>query len=49
MESGGGVAHLDEAQYQLVPGTLINVPPGHVHAFRFQQHTQGWVPRWPMS
>ena len=43
VESGGGTAHLDDARYPLRPGTLINVPPGHVHAFRFQQHTQGWV------
>lgn len=43
VESGGGTAQLDDARYPLRPGTLINVPPGHVHAFRFQQHTQGWV------
>lgn len=43
VQSGGGTAHLDDARYPLGPGTLINVPPGHVHAFRFQQHTQGWV------
>lgn len=43
IESGGGVAHLDGERHTLFPGALINVPPGHVHAFRFTQHTQGWV------
>lgn len=43
IESGGGVAHLDGEQHTLAAGALINVPPGHVHAFRFTQHTQGWV------
>lgn len=43
IESGGGVAHLDGEQHALAAGALINVPPGHVHAFRFTQHTQGWV------
>eukprot|EP01041_Mallomonas_annulata_P016616 gene16616-34605_t len=43
IESGGGVAHLDGEQHALAAGALINVPQGHVHAFRFTQHTQGWV------
>ena len=43
VESGAGAAHLDGEQHPLQPGALINVPPGHVHAFRFTQHTQGWV------
>lgn len=43
VQSGGGVAHLDGEQHALFPGALINVPAGHVHAFRFTQHTQGWV------
>ena len=43
IESGGGVAHLDGERHALFPGALINVPPGHVHAFRFTRHTQGWV------
>lgn len=43
VESGGGVAHLDGETHTLFPGALINVPPGHVHAFRFTQHTEGWV------
>ena len=41
--SGGGVADLDGERHALAPGALINVPPGHVHAFRFEPHTQGWV------
>ncbi len=43
IESGGGVAHLDGEQQPLASGTLVNVPPGHVHAFRFEPRTQGWV------
>ena len=43
VESGGGVAHLEGEKRPLFAGALINVPPGHVHAFRFTQHTQGWV------
>lgn len=43
LESGGGVAHLDARTAELVPGALLNVPPGHVHAFRFTPGTQGLV------
>lgn len=43
VESGGGVAHLDGEQQPLARGALVNVPPGHVHAFRFEPRTQGWV------
>lgn len=43
IESGGGVAHLDGEKHTLWPGALINVPPGHVHTFRFTRDTQGWV------
>jgi AraC family transcriptional activator of pobA len=31
----------------LVPGSLVNVPTGHVHAFRFKRSTQGWVTTLP--
>ena len=41
--SGGGLAHLDDQSTPLTPGCVVNVPPGHVHAFRFEQGTQGWV------
>ena len=43
IRSGGGVAHLDGQALPLVPNALVNVPPEHVHAFRFTQGTQGWV------
>lgn len=43
LTSGGGMAHLDGHAQPLRPGALVNVPPGHVHAFRFTQGTQGWV------
>ena len=40
---GGGTAELDGESVRLQPGSLVNVPAGHVHAFRFRKHTQGWV------
>ena len=43
VQSGGGIAHLDDHAVALSPGCVVNVPPGHVHAFRFEQGTQGWV------
>ncbi len=43
VEAGGGVAHLDGERHALQAGAVINVPPGHVHAFRFTSDTQGWV------
>jgi AraC family transcriptional activator of pobA len=43
IQSGGGVAQLDGVTYALTPGSFVNVPPKHVHAFRFQKDTQGWV------
>jgi AraC family transcriptional activator of pobA len=43
VESGGGLAHLDEQAVPLTPGCVVNVPAGHVHAFRFEKGTQGWV------
>ncbi len=43
IESGGGVAHLDGERHALQAGAVINVPAGHVHAFRFSSDTQGWV------
>ncbi len=41
--SGGGTVELDGASLSLSPGSLVNVPAGHVHAFRFHKDTQGWV------
>lgn len=43
VQSGGGVVQLDEATVTLSAGALVNIPPGHVHAFRFERGTQGWV------
>lgn len=43
VQSGGGWAQLDDHATALTPGSMVNVPPDHVHAFRFEQGTQGWV------
>jgi AraC family transcriptional activator of pobA len=43
LSGGGGSASLDGVSSPLTAGWLVNVPPGHVHAFRFQPGTQGWV------
>jgi len=43
VKSGGGVVNLDETRFQLNAGSCVNIPPGHVHAFRFEPGTEGWV------
>lgn len=43
LESGGGNASIEERQYTLSPGDLINIPVGTVHGFRFEPGTTGWV------
>lgn len=43
VKSGGGEVQLDGASYALAAGSLVNIPPGHVHAFRFERGTEGWV------
>ncbi len=43
VQSGGGTTSLDGTTKPLIAGSLVNVPPGHVHAFRFTQGTSGWV------
>lgn len=43
VRAGGGAASLDGVVHSLLPGSLVNVPTGHVHAFRFKRNTQGWV------
>lgn len=43
IRSGGGHVNLDGVNTVLMPGSLVNIPPGHVHAFRFEKGTQGWV------
>lgn len=40
---GGGVAHLEGRAETLRARSLVNVPVGSVHAFRFEPGTQGWV------
>ncbi len=43
LQSGGGTAHIDGRIMPISPMTLVNVPPGDVHAFRFEPGTQGFV------
>lgn len=47
LQSGGGEASLDGVVQPLVAGSLVNVPVGHVHAFRFKEGTKGWVTTLP--
>lgn len=41
--AGSGTVELDGTVWPLTSGSLVNVPIGHVHAFRFRKNTQGWV------
>jgi AraC family transcriptional activator of pobA len=43
VQAGGGEVQLDDVTVPLSPGSLVNIPPGHVHAFRFERGTEGWV------
>lgn len=43
VQSGGGEVKLDDVTIALSAGSLVNIPPGHVHAFRFERGTEGWV------
>ncbi len=43
VKSGGGIVTLEGQTFHLKPGSLVNVPLGHVHAFSFTPNTQGWV------
>jgi len=43
LRSGGGMLHLEGHALPLAAMSLVNVPPGAVHAFAFEQGTQGWV------
>lgn len=43
VHSGAGSAHLEGRQIPFGERTLMNVPPGSVHAFRFEPDTQGYV------
>jgi AraC family transcriptional activator of pobA len=39
IRSGGGMAHLDGKAIPLGANVVVNVPPEHVHAFRFTHGT----------
>lgn len=43
VEKGGGSVTLDGKTHALTKGSLVNVPPEHVHSFRFEKDTRGWV------
>lgn len=43
LESGGGVATVEDGQVNLHPDTVLNIPRGVVHGFRFLQGSRGWV------
>lgn len=43
VQSGSGTAYLAGQQIPFADGTLMNVPHGVVHAFRFSPDTQGFV------
>jgi AraC family transcriptional activator of pobA len=43
VEKGGGSVTLDGKAHPLSQGSLVNVPPNHVHSFRFEKDTRGWV------
>jgi AraC family transcriptional activator of pobA len=43
LREGGGTLHLEAETLALAPMSLVNVPPGEVHAFAFEPGTQGFV------
>jgi AraC family transcriptional regulator, transcriptional activator of pobA len=43
LQKGHGVADLEGERVALSPMSLVNVPPGDVHAFSFEPGTQGYV------
>ncbi|MBL8309025.1 MAG: helix-turn-helix domain-containing protein [Burkholderiales bacterium] len=43
LTAGRGSVQIDEGSHVLTPMSLVNVPPGDVHAFSFQRGTEGWV------
>ena len=43
VDDGGGHAQVEESQFSLRPDTLVNLPAGAVHGFRFEPGTKGWV------
>jgi AraC family transcriptional regulator, transcriptional activator of pobA len=43
LRSGSASLHLEGQALPLASMSLVNVPPGAVHAFAFERGTQGWV------
>ena len=43
LHAGRGVLTIDSAEAELLPETLVAVPSGCVHAFRFDTDAEGWV------
>lgn len=43
LESGSGVLATDGSRAELVPASLVALPSGCVHAFRFAPDAEGWV------
>jgi len=43
LRSGSGTLRLEGQALPLAAMSLVNVPPGAVHAFAFERGTQGWV------
>ena len=43
LTAGKGTVQIDGQMHPLLPMSLVNVPPGDVHAFSFQRGTEGWV------
>lgn len=43
LTAGRGSVQIDGRSQPLAPMSLVNVPPGDVHAFSFQRGTEGWV------
>ena len=49
LETGGGLLSLDGGTMRLVPGTLVVLPAGSVHGFRFDPGTDGLVLSLPID
>lgn len=43
LSAGAGECVLEDRRARLSPATVVTVPPGAVHGFRFSQDVQGWV------
>ena len=43
LDRGGGQALIEEHTHALSAGSLVNMPQGVVHGFRFEPGTEGWV------